>query len=703
VYCFGEYEVDSARRLFFRSGKRIPLTPKAFDVLLALVQHRGETVSKDELLRTVWPDTVVEEISLTKNISVLRKVFGEKPGEHSYIATVPGSGYRFVATVHTAELPNPQGAQLEVAARRQSSRNVWAGSVAAVLTAAIVFWLWLPRPSPPRLWRSTPFTSFPGFELTPSLSPEGARVAFTWNGENQNNFDIYVQSVGSSAPLRLTRNSAADMGPAWSPDGRNLAFLRLNPAGRQDILVMTSVGSAERKIGETLCEFRFHQPSLAWSPDGRWLVVSHRELDDIKEGLFLVSIKTGEKRRLTRPPAGWWGDFRPSFSADGRSLVFVRLSGYSAGALYLQALSRDLHPTGEPLPLTGGEHWLTSPVWLRDGHRIAYVLAERLRARHEVRLIPISDPRRAVPIQVEPEVAELALGEHLIYVRETQDSNIWRTEIRAPGRELAAPQTFISSTRYDYQPRYSPDGRKTAFLSTRSGSQEVWAADADGRNASQLTTFGGPLVGGLAWSPDGARLLFHVRVEGRASLFTVAVSGGPSVRLTRDSEDHMPSYSHDGRWIYFSKGSGRVEIWRMPAQGGPATPLLRSNGGVMPMESSDGKTLYYCHEPPDRGIWKVPVEGGEAEPVIRFAPAVEPLCGFALGAKGLYYAQADSHSIQFVDFSTRRSRPVATSDRPIGGGFGMSVSPDERFLLFVRRDQDGSDLYIIENFVAPKR
>jgi Tol biopolymer transport system component len=224
-------------------------------------------------------------------------------------------------------------------------------------------------------------------------------------------------------------------------------------------------------------------------------------------------------------------------------------------------------------------------------------------------------------------------------------------------------------------------------------------ADADGGNVALLTAFGGPFIGGLAWSPDGARLVCHVRIEGRSSLFTVPSSGGPLVRLTRDSDDATPSYSHDGRWIYFSKRSGRVEIWRMPAEGGPATPLLRSNGGLMPLETSDGKTVYYCHEFPDKGIWKVAVEGGEAEPVT--GPAAGPICGFALGAEGIYYAPANSHSIHFVNFSTGRSRPVAVSDRPIGVGFGIGVSPDERFLLFVRRDQDGSDLYIIENFVAP--
>jgi Tol biopolymer transport system component len=189
-----------------------------------------------------------------------------------------------------------------------------------------------------------------------------------------------------------------------------------------------------------------------------------------------------------------------------------------------------------------------------------------------------------------------------------------------------------------------------------------------------------------------------VRLEGRASLFSVPVSGGAPRRLTTDTDDVTPSYSHDGRWIYFSRRSERLEIWRMPAAGGQATALIRSDGGVMPLESSDGKSLYYCHDPPEKGIWKVPLQGGEGQPVT--GPAAGPVCGFALGTQGIYYSPANSHSIHFVSFSNGRTRPVVTSDRPIGHGLGISVSPDERFLLFYRLDYSGSDLYIIENFVV---
>ena len=105
LFRFADFELDSAKRLLLRNGGRIPLTPKALDVLVALVERNGETLHKDELLRLVWPDTTVEEISLTRNISVLRKILGERPDEHNFIVTVPGTGYRFVAPVQRSETP----------------------------------------------------------------------------------------------------------------------------------------------------------------------------------------------------------------------------------------------------------------------------------------------------------------------------------------------------------------------------------------------------------------------------------------------------------------------------------------------------------------------------------------------------------------------------------------------------------------------
>jgi Tol biopolymer transport system component len=471
---------------------------------------------------------------------------------------------------------------------------------------------------------------------------------------------------------------------------------------RNQILLMPAAGGTERKLAETAGEFRTELSSLAWSPDGRWLAVSHRELADLANGLFLVSTQSGEIRRLTAVARGFYGDYTPVFSPDGRSLAFVRLSGWTSGAIYLLPLSGDFSATGEPRRLTTDGRLVRGPVWTRDGRHIAYVFADANReAPREVRIIAASGARSAerIPL-IEGIVAELSLGRHLVYTRQVNDENIWRAEIRPPGLPLGAPVRLIASTRADTWPRYSPDGKKIVFASNRSGTWEIWTAGADGSNPVKLTSLRGPST--MSWSPDGRRIAFQSAPEGQTEVFTIPAAGGSPARLTNHpSDDRLASYSHDGRWIYFSSlRSGRWEIWKVPAEGGDATQITRSQeGSYMARESPDGKTLYYCHKLPEKGIWKVPVQGGEGVQVT--GPYSPPHCGLEVTADGLYYtAASESHnqySIAFFSFSTGKSRPLVASDRPIGS-LALSVSQDQRFVLYTQTDQSGSDLMLIENF-----
>ena len=695
LFRFGDFELDSAKRLLLRNGGRIPLTPKALDVLLALVERNGETLHKDELLRLVWPDTTVEEISLTRNISVLRKLLGEKPDEHNFIVTVPGTGYRFVAPVQRSDIP-------AAFARRSTPAR---GMIAATLLiglAAFAAWHSRSIATPPAV-RAYPLTTYPGFERNPALSPEGERVAFTWDGEKQDNFDIYVKAIGSGAPLRLTTSAAVDVSPAWSPDGSTIAFLRRLGEDRNEVLLIPAAGGPERKLAETRSDGQIRLPELAWSPDGHWLAVAHGEPQDFADSLFLISLRTGEKRRLTTVPKGPDGDTMPAFSPDGKSIAFIRVSSRSGGELYLLRLTASFEADGEPQRLTT-RVVAASPAWSPDQHHILYLVTQGPDSSRGLRSFALPGYQNPGMPLLEDDISELSLGRRLVYSRETFDTNVWRAEIRPAGDPLAVPQRLISSTRRESHVRYSPDGTKIAFVSDRSGSREIWVADAEGLNPVQLTSFGGPYVGVVAWSPDGQSLIFHVRPEGQADIFTIPAAGGVPKRLTtHPSNDTLPSYSSDGRWIYFSsRRSGRYEIWKMPAKGGDPTQVTRSKGAGMPLESPDGKTLYYCDHLPEKGIWKMPSEGGEAEQVVsRYAA---PFCALAVASRGIYYtAGPDSHnrySVEFVDSSTGQRRSVAVSDRPLQT-LSLSASPDERYVLYAEREQSGSDLMLIENFTGP--
>jgi Tol biopolymer transport system component len=143
-----------------------------------------------------------------------------------------------------------------------------------------------------------PLTSYVGWENSPNFSPDGNQVAFSWNGEEQDNFDIYIKLIGSSTSVRLTTDPADDVSPAFSPDGRSIGFIRVSKEHRAFVII-PSIGGPERIIAEvTLPDLPAETPEpgplFAWLPDSKRVVTS---------GLTLLSVESGETRSLTSPPA----------------------------------------------------------------------------------------------------------------------------------------------------------------------------------------------------------------------------------------------------------------------------------------------------------------------------------------------------------------------------------------------------------------
>src|SRR5256884_6484242 len=370
LYEFGPFRLDATERLLLRDQQHIPLTPKAFETLLVLVEHGGHVIDKDELMKKVWPDTFVEEVNLAKNVSFLRKILGSEQSEH-YIETIPKRGYRFVAGIREiwAEDPGPIGPQRDSSSlqakvddkekvetraevhsnvqpifestgvvvdksgvadltRSRSFRSLVALPVVFLtLGAAAALGLWFfvlrPAPKPPApLLRISPVTSLAGTEEQAGVSTDGNQVAFVWNGEKEDNRDIYVKQIGAERPLRLTTNPASDTDPIWSPDGRYIAFLRQSAAAG-GVFLVPSLGGAERKLADAFP----YRPvvignTLSYSPDGKLLAAPDKSSQQQPFSIFSISIEGGEKTKLTAPPTGFLGDFFPAFSPDQKTLAF---------------------------------------------------------------------------------------------------------------------------------------------------------------------------------------------------------------------------------------------------------------------------------------------------------------------------------------------------------------------------------------------
>lgn len=330
-YQFGPFRLDPVNRVLLREDEVIPLSPVVVETLRFLVENRGHAVTKEDLLRAVWPDTFVEEGNLTHNISVLRKALGEVPGEQRFIQTIPKRGYRFVAAVTVVgEIPSagsaaagdPSPSKLAVlraplAPSAWARRRAWALALGALAALAGVAYLWLRPTNNPALKNAT-FTQLsdqPGQELYPGLSPDG--TFFVYTSRASGNWDIYLQRAGGKTPINLTRDSAFDdTQPAFSPDGTRIAFRSERDGG--GVFVMGATGESVRRI----TDFGYNP---AWSPDGRQIAcatVTFQRADYrpyLGSRLYAVDVLTGERRPLTGPA----GDaVEPHWSPGGRRIAY---------------------------------------------------------------------------------------------------------------------------------------------------------------------------------------------------------------------------------------------------------------------------------------------------------------------------------------------------------------------------------------------
>jgi len=704
---FGFFELDLRTGELRKHGIRIKLQDQPFHVLQALVERPGELVTREELQRRVWGEgTFVDfDQSLNRAVNKVREALGDSAESPRYIETMARRGYRFIAPVEGAPQPSPQPSPQPAPTRRPWGKTAW---IAAGVLAAAGAGLWLAggREKPPP--RVVPLTTFAGSETQPSFSPDGNQVVFSWNGEKQDNWDLYVKIIGSATALRLTTDAADDQFPAWSPDGRQIAFLKSGQ--RTAIYLISPLGGPERKI----VDFDAAPAAPAWAPDGKSLLVakSHPVPGSTDQkpapdagALFLVPVEGGEPRLFLAPTPG--RSYRlPAFSPDGRSLAFDSCGGSPQAPmcdLFLVGLNADLRLRGKPRQLTGAAvfeaTFRAGIAWSADGRSLVYSASTSTILEHFLFRMDVAGgaaPKRleiASQFATYPAVARK--GNRLAFSRGVEDTDVWRLQV---GNK---PEPLLVSSAMDVSAEFSPDGRRIAFGSGRGGEgMAIWLANADGSGLVQLTRGPEDYHGSPQWSPDGRWIAFDARgKDGRWNIKVVESSGGQARQLPSGPfSSPVPAWSHDGKWIYFtSDRTGRFEIWRMPSQGGPAEQITR-DGGYVARESPDASTLYYTKTDDNGPLFSRPLSGAGEEKQVLQRVAHR---GFALFEDGVYYLYSDparpaKSEIRFHEFATGRSSLVSPVDARLS--VNLSVSPDRKTFLFSQFVPAGADLMLIENF-----
>lgn len=753
TYQFESYSLEVEDRRILKDGVVVPFTKKRFEILLILIENAGQIVKKDLIMSRVWPGKVTEESNLSQHIFYLRRVFGKESPTAKFIMTIPGAGFMFypqvlvtyedgtrqiiggtkspdVASITVESCQVESEATADSVASSASIRSYshlftrqGATGLSIVLALLILagfggLYFYERKGAPGMRIQPTvvPFVTLPGLKMDMAFSPDGRMLAFGNEGDKVESMNLYLKSIDDDRLTRLTAHPGNDHNVAWSPDNREIAFLRwTGQPGRKNLIMILSVtGGSEREIGEAW-------GGLDWSPDGRLLAISdNSEPQSRSNAIYLVNIDGSGRRRVSRPdPNENVIDGLPKFSPDGKSIAFIR---WIAGGSYIFLSNIE---TGELRKITTDNFSISWIEWANDGKEIIFSANQSTTDR--LWRISITGGR---PIMIPGFTDEV---NHFTISRRDQSlafsSYFKNTSINVmpidpstgrqpegtaekssaaatadPGNSPPPPvkKTWpckIDSTRADDSSEFSPDGSKIAFMSSRNGFSEIWIANSDCSSPVQLTAFKQYSVGSPKWSPDGKWLAFDRAVKGDNDVFTIEISTRRVYRLTENKEhDYLPTWSHDGKWIYFCTDRfGASQIMKVPAEGGEQTQVT-TDGGFESRASADGRYLYYTRN--QRLCVKDLISG--VEQVIPELAAVQIKRYWTLDRSSIHYVVRELHGrirVNSFNLSNRQTTSIMDLNGwPSMFSGGFSVTADGRLLAISLIDYKTTGISLVRNW-----
>ena len=633
VFQFDDIKVDTQTFRVYKAGQPAPMEPKAFEVLVYLIENRGRLVEKKELLDSLWKETFVTENALTREVAVLRKALAEDAKNTRYIETVPTKGYRFIADVQ--EIADGSGVANSRtravpkgdATGRHSLRilGVLAGVVLLAIAPFLVVSLRWSTSSEFEIINNAQITTAGGLSMFPSISPDGSSVVYA--SDRGGTFEIYARQLNpGGGEIQLTNDGKQNFEPAWSPDGKFIAYAC---RGRGGLWLIPALGGTPRQ----LVDFGSRP---AWSPDAHRIAFESDRAGAFDADspdafppsvLWVLNVETGEYHQLTQLGHPTGGHGAPSWSPDGKRIAFTSSAFRSAEIWSVAADGSDLR-----LLMPGGHTYYNSPVFFRDGHSILFgAVKDKFNYGIWKLALSSSNTPEGAPVQVASggasRVKNLSLssnGKHLLYTAITQNSNLNSVSVDAAG--AAAPPRSLTNSMgcRNTLPAFSPDGQWIAYMSCRAGyNGALWLMRSDGSGIRQLTARdaddGLPSwfpdndkiafssesnsyamiwsvsantgrqellfdphqsIGFFRLSPDGTKIAFDSSGGGRLQVFIADLSDKTIHPLTSVSVSlGFPSWSLDGKWIGLElQQAGDTQLGYMPSKGGPFTQLTFDHG-----------------------------------------------------------------------------------------------------------------------------
>jgi Tol biopolymer transport system component/DNA-binding winged helix-turn-helix (wHTH) protein len=604
---FGRFSLDLAEHRLSRDGQPVPLTPRMFDLLRVLVENAGHLVEKDRLLKEVWADAFVEESNLNRGISVLRKALHESATER-YIETIPKRGYRFVAEVRggSCEPSAPVRAQEDrpqadsIAHPRARTVAALAVGVIVTIAAAYVAFGKSGRVNGAGAAGSSVHrqVTFTGREITPSLSPDGTRIAYV--SKESPHRKVVVQDVAGGGRHEVF--SAPEAGALrWSPDGSELMFWARGDGDRGQYIVPAAGGGA-RKIADGFFVG-------CWSPDGSTIALGLFVTGEIR---FLDRLGEVQRTIALHGTRDWMWDLDWS-PAHGRLLVVADDEQHAASIWTIR-------PDGsEQIKVFSAGTEILAARWAPSGDAIYYFT--RVNQTVSLYKVSLDIERQGTGGEPKPMIAGLesdegfgisADGKRLVYAKAPYYSNLWLVDAGDSRRGPHPGQSQLThGTAVVERPRVSPDGNTVVFNVGYESRANLYTVPAAGGTPKQLTFFNAFSVDG-AWSPDGQAVAFASTEGGKARVWLVNADGtAPRPLSSGDmSESFDITWAPGGRILY--QQTGNRNFYVINPQNRQERLLIDDssvgwNGSAE--YSPDAKEIaVWWNRRPMRGIWLIDTE-----------------------------------------------------------------------------------------------
>lgn len=624
-------------------GDAMRVTLKSLGVLMVLVAHAGRPVGREALLEWVWPDTLPTDDVVTQAITQLRKALGDDRERPRYIETLAKQGYRLIAPIEWLEGADAPASPAESAvsdavsdavavpaampAPGRGARRAWAAIDAVgvlLLAAAIAGAWWWQRDARAPVSPVSPSAAATVAEPvdvqrvatsrlsedSPALSPDGALLVYARSveGDDSGGSELMLQTAASVTPRALTEPAPGrrDLLPAWSPDGREIAFLRR--AGETcRVMLMPASGGTPREIGDCLAG----AADIAWFPDGQSLVGGGGESG--ARQLHRMRIDEGTWRPIAYARSDEDIDLHPRVSPDGRWIVFQR--NLSLGDLWRIPVAG-----GTPQRVTSLRTNFFGVAWTRDSAGIVYARYTSEGAMLvQQRLADGATAEYRLPGNGLTSPATSLHGDTVAFAIEQGESRLRTLRLQDGEHALARSELLFPSTRSDLLPAVSPDGRQILFISDRDGAMRLWWADLGRPDSLRALDGFEPMARFVpVWRADSERaLVIADHPDGRKTVVEIEPRQG-RVR-TLPVPDAVPvhvAYHPDPRrlLVVAERGAGRLGLTLYDRTTTPWRPLAQVADAILAVPDPAAKRIVFVR-PLKPEIWQTDLDLGAAKRV----------------------------------------------------------------------------------------